>query len=48
MCLGVGTGIQPHTYPPTLQFTLLLMFYDSIYETEYESFEALQRQGDLE
>lgn len=37
MCLGVGTGIQPHRHPPTLEFTLLLMFYDSVYETEYES-----------
>lgn len=35
--LGVGTGIQPHTHPPTLEFTLLLMFNDSIYETKYES-----------
>lgn len=37
MYMGVGTGIQSHTYPPTLQFTLLLMFYDSTYETEYAS-----------
>lgn len=35
--MGVGTGIRSHTYPPTLEFTLLLMFYDSTYETEYDS-----------
>jgi len=37
MYLDVGTGIQPRTHPPTLEFTLLIMFYHSIYETVYES-----------
>lgn len=35
--LHVEKGIQHLAHPPTLEFTLLLRFYDSIYETEYES-----------
>lgn len=42
MYLDGEIGIQALTHPPTLEFTLLLKFYDSIYETEYESLKYCQ------
>lgn len=35
--LSITTGIQLQKYLPTPEIKLLLMFYDTIYETEYDS-----------
>lgn len=40
--LDVEKGIQLLAHPPTLEFTLVLRFYDSIYGTEYESLKHCQ------